>query len=96
MRKAASLAIGCLALLVTGCSSSATTTTGTVRYTSPALCIGRDRAMDVCLRGGDAAGYRIGDCVTFTYTGTVDAPSSLKVVGPADPRQHPGDCPALR
>ena len=90
--RASASVVACL--LVTGCSASATTTTGVVRYTSPALCIGKDRAMGLCLRGGDARGHHVGDCVTIRYTGTVDAPKSLLIVGPADPRKHPGDCPA--
>ena len=92
LRAASASVVACL--LVTGCAASATTTTGVVRYTSPALCIGKDRAMGLCLRGGDARGHHVGDCVTIRYTGTVDAPKSLLIVGPADPGKHPGDCPA--
>ena len=50
--------------------------------------------MGLCLSGGDPRGHNVGDCVTIRYTGTVDAPKSLLIVGPADPRKHPGDCPA--
>ena len=66
-----------------------------LRYTSPTLCIGKDRAMGLCLRGGDPRGHHVGDCVTIRYTGSVDAPKSQLIVGPADPHKHPGDCPAV-
>lgn len=92
LKAASASVVACL--LLSGCGVSApTTTTGVVRYTSPALCIGKDRAAGLCLRGGEARGHRVGDCVTIRYTGSLDAPKSLLIVGAADPSKHPGDCP---
>lgn len=81
-----------LALIAACGSSSTTTSTGVILYTTPALCIGRAEAMGVCMPGGDAGGHRVGDCVTFTYDGTVGKPSSLRVSGWADPAHHTADC----
>lgn len=85
----------CLLSIVTSCGGGDTTTraTGTISTLQPALCVARHAATGVCAPGGDAAGHKIGECVTFTYVGTAGAPHGLRVVGLADPAKHRDDCP---
>ena len=84
-----------LLTVVTSCGAGDTTTraTGVISSVQPAVCVARHAATGVCSPSGDAAGHKVGECVTFTYVGAAGAPHQLTVVGFADPGKHRDDCP---
>lgn len=88
-------ALLCLLTVVTSCGGGDTTNsaTGVLSSVQPAVCVARHAATGVCSLSGDAAGHKVGECVTFTYVGAAGAPRQLRIIGLADPGKHRDDCP---
>lgn len=93
-RAAAVVAGACTLSLAVACAGGTTQrAVGIVSTLQPAVCIARSGADGVCAADGDVAGHDLGDCVVFEYDDAPGVPTRLRVVGPADPEDHPGDCP---
>ena len=73
------------------------TWTGAVTTLAPVLCVGRDGANGDCFTGGPAAGLRVGECVSVTFTPHapgVEGPEALTDLHRTSALGHEQDCPS--